>query len=505
MKNIDKRVRRMVPYSIKGGAGMEQQLPRQIQASKAERLCKAALDSYPGSILIIDKNAKIVYVNDMSAKMLGVSKEWLLKSDMYTVVSSGLASQSGGLKVLESHGPVMCYIYNRQKEGMYIESIPLYDQDGNIEAVFTYSQDESYITKYAEYMQREKMQILASTRFISSDFNPNSSVVAESPVMRHVLEMAEHIAPSSGTVSLYGESGVGKEVVARYIHNKSRRKDAIFLPINCSAIPAELAESEFFGYERGAFTGARAGGKSGFFELANGGTLFLDEVGELPLSLQGKLLRVLETGELTRVGGDRVIQVDTRIICATNRDLREMVRQKEFREDLFFRLEVIPLVIPPLRDRREDIIPLAELFLSEFNRKNGYSKVFSPSTLASFKRYSWPGNVRELRNIVERLVITTPRDVIVHSLDQESGRPNVASEMRRASQDGPLKPLKVFLHEAEREYLEQALIRNGWNVRKTAEHLGIHHSGLYRKIEAYHIQNRDNLGDGLSDPSSVVR
>lgn len=316
--------------------------------------------------------------------------------------------------------------------------------------------------------------------------------------MRHVLEMAKHIAPSSGTVSLYGESGVGKEVVARYIHNNSRRKDEIFLPINCSAIPAELAESEFFGYERGAFTGARANGKSGFFELANGGTLFLDEVGELPLSLQGKLLRVLESGELTRVGGDRVIQVDTRIICATNRNLREMVRKKEFREDLFFRLDVIPLVIPPLRDRKEDIIPLAELFLSEYNRKNRYAKVFSPVTLASFQRYGWPGNVRELRNIVERLVITTPHDVIIHSLDQESQPHPPEPQHESILPNGPLQPLKAFLQEAEREYLERALIQTGWNVRKTAEQLGIHHSGLYRKIEAYHLVNKNSPHDNSS-------
>lgn len=467
----------------------------QTREQQAERFYKAALDNYPGSILIIDQHANIIYANDMTAKMLGVSKEWLLNTNMYDVVHSGIASQSGGLKVLESNEPALCYIYNKQKEGMYIESIPHRDQDGKIEAVFTYSQDESYITKYTEYMQKEKVRILSSTQFISSDFNPSPSIIAESPVMRHVLEMAKHIAPSSGTVSLYGDSGVGKEVVARYIHDNSRRKNQIFLPINCSAIPAELAESEFFGYERGAFTGARAAGKSGFFELANGGTLFLDEVGELPLSLQGKLLRVLESGELTRVGGDRVIQVDTRIICATNRNLRQMVRQKEFREDLFFRLDVIPLVIPPLRDRREDIIPLAELFLSECNRKNRYSKVFAPATLASFQRYRWPGNVRELRNIVERLAITTPHDVIVHSLDQDSERSFGEPEQQKVLPAGPLKPLKTFLHEAEREYLKQALIQTDWNVRKTAEQLGIHHSGLYRKIEAYNLVNRSNSTD----------
>ena len=469
---------------------MERRKTDKEQKLEMEQIYKAALDSYPGSIMIIDKDANIIYVNDMSAKMLCTSKEYLLSTDMHHVVNEGLASQSGGLKVLASNGPAICYITNKHKEGMYIESIPLRDKDGNIAVVFTYSQDESYITKYIEYMQKEKVRILSSMQFISSDFNPNPSLVAESPAMRHVLNTAKHIAPSSGAVALYGESGVGKEVIARYIHNNSKRKHEIFLPINCSAIPPDLAEAEFFGYERGAFTGARASGKSGFFELANGGTLFLDEVGELSLSLQSKLLRVLEGGEITRVGGERIIQVDTRIICATNRDLRQMVQRKEFREDLFFRLEVIPLIIPPLRDRREDIIPLAELFLQECNRKNGFTKVFSPATFASFQNYRWPGNVRELRNIVERLAITTNDDIIVHSLEADADRYH-SGPMQRSSPGlrEPLKPLKEVMQAVERNYIAQALTQTGWNVRETARLLGIHPSGLYRKIDAYHLQN----------------
>lgn len=452
-----------------------------------EELYRLALDHYPGSVLIIDPDANILYANETSETMLGVPRDWLLSANMYTVIQIGLAGHSCGLAALESRAPAMLYSYNRKNEGMFLSSVPVRDKNGDVTTVFTYSQDEKYLSEYVEWMKSEKTRIFSALQFISDSVAHNADVIAQSESMRTVFELAEQIAPSSGTVSLYGESGVGKEVVARYIHNHSKRKNQLFLPVNCAAIPVELAESEFFGYERGAFTGARQNGKLGFFELANSGTLFLDEIGELPLAIQGKLLRVIESSQLNRIGGSKIIDVDTRILCATNRDLRKMVAEGTFREDLFYRLDVIPLRIPPLRERKEDIVPLAEKFLNEFNRKNGFHKTFSPELLNTFQQYDWPGNVRELRNMVERLVITSRCDIICSDVTCPL-LPAPASSVPAAAGGAQIRPLKSAMRDMERQYIEHALVQNGWNVRRTAQALEIHPSGLYKKIEEYDMK-----------------
>ena len=451
-----------------------------------EDLYRLALDHYPGSVLIIDSDANILYANETSENMLGVPREWLLSTNMYTILQMGLAGQSCGLTALEAQKPTMLYSYNKKNDGMFLSSVPVKGENGEVTIVFTYSQDEKYLNEYVEWMKIEKTRAFSALQFISDQAPANVDVIAQSKAMQKVFEIARHIAPSSGTVSLYGESGVGKEVVARYIHNNSNRKEQLLLPVNCAAIPVELAESEFFGYERGAFTGARQNGKIGFFELANGGTIFLDEVGELPLAIQGKLLRVIESSQLTRVGGNKIIDVDVRILCATSRNLRKMVAEGTFREDLFYRLDVIPLNIPPLRDRREDIIPLVEKFLTEFNRKNNSKKVFSPEILSSFKHHDWPGNVRELRNMVERLVITSPSDIIC---SDETYPLMVPAPTNNVISNGTqIRSLKAAMRDTERQYITRALVQNKWNVRKTAKILEVHPSGLYKKIEEYGLK-----------------
>ena len=452
-----------------------------------EELYRLALDNYPGSVLIIDQNANILYANQVSENMLGVPKEWLLSTNMHTILQLKLATCSCGLAALESQAPAKLYSSNSKNEGMFLSSVPIRGADGQVAVVFTYSQDEDSLSDYVEWMKAEKKRIFSALQFISDSSSANAEVIAHSAAMRQVLEIARQVAPSSGIISLYGESGVGKEVVARYIHAHSKRKKELFLPVNCAAIPLELAESEFFGYARGAFTGARQSGKSGLFELANGGTIFLDEIGELPLSIQGKLLRVIENKQITRVGGNKLIDVDVRILCATNRNLKQLVAEGKFREDLFYRLEVIPIQIPPLRERREDIPPLAEKFLHEANRKNGLSKSFSPEVMNAFQKYNWPGNVRELRNMVERLAITSQRDTItlnkvcplLSAPYSEEDLPPLPAKPR---------PLRQAMREMERDYLEQVLNQYQWNVRETAKILDIHPSGLYKKIEDYGLK-----------------
>lgn len=242
--------------------------------------------------------------------------------------------------------------------------------------------------------------------------------------------------------------------------------------MNCSAIPSELVESEFFGYERGAFTGARSSGKSGLFEMANHGTLFLDEVGELPLPMQAKLLRALETGEIMRVGGTKLISTDVRVIAATNRDLKRMVAEKKFREDLYYRLNVMPLFLPPLRERTEDILPLAEQFLSRYNRKYGLNRALDQEMRRGLLGYRWPGNIRELRNVIERYAISGRLDIA--SLEPGNGLESVELE-------GGLS-LRDACGRFEQAYIQRALAKCGGSVAKAAELLGIHRSLLYKKL-----------------------
>ena len=281
---------------------------------------------------------------------------------------------------------------------------------------------------------------------------------------------------------LFGETGVGKEVFAKYIYQHSARKNKPFIKVNCGAIPANLVESELFGYEKGAFTGADKNGKMGLFELANTGTIFLDEVGELPLDMQVKLLRVLQEQEFERIGGRKPVKVDVRVLAATNRDLEEMVKQKTFRQDLYYRLMIFPVHIPPLRERPDDILPLAQLFLQTLNRKYDFKKYLSPLSVKMMQDYSWPGNIRELRNIIERAVIISNEDEIgpdaLHLFTVED-RPETKSRVL-----DPVKDLKTAMEELELEYINHAYEKYG-NVREAAESLGMTPSTFVRKRQKY--------------------
>jgi transcriptional regulator with PAS, ATPase and Fis domain len=294
--------------------------------------------------------------------------------------------------------------------------------------------------------------------------------------------MIDRVAPLDTTVILFGETGVGKEVFAKYIYQHSARKNKPFIKVNCGAIPANLVESELFGYEKGAFTGADKNGKMGLFELANTGTIFLDEVGELPLDMQVKLLRVLQEQEFERIGGRKPVKVDVRVLAATNRDLEEMVKQKTFRQDLYYRLMIFPVHIPPLREHPDDILPLAQLFLQTLNRKYDFKKYLSPLSAKMMQDYSWPGNIRELRNIIERAVIISNEDEIgpdaLHLFTVED-RPETKSRVL-----DPVKDLKTAMEELELEYINHAYEKYG-NVREAAESLGMTPSTFVRKRQKY--------------------
>jgi two-component system nitrogen regulation response regulator NtrX len=326
----------------------------------------------------------------------------------------------------------------------------------------------------------------AENRALRARVDRTQTMVGESYAMRQLREQVAMAAPTNGRVLIYGENGTGKELVARTIHALSRRRSGAFVEVNCAAIPEELIESELFGHVRGAFTGAVAD-RRGKFETADGGTLFLDEIGDMSVKTQAKVLRVLQEQTLEAVGSTTRIKVDVRVLAATNKDLQAEIRAGRFREDLYFRLSVIPIFVPPLRDRREDVPLLADHFMAEFAREYGRRvKSFEPGATAVLQQYSWPGNVRELRNVIERLMIMVPGDSISQSdlafLDHDAA----------PAPEVPAPPgTRLTLHEArdrfERDLILRTLAEQQGNMSRTAEVLGVERSNLYRKMKAFGI------------------
>ncbi len=312
----------------------------------------------------------------------------------------------------------------------------------------------------------------------------NIALVGDSPLMVSLKQMIARVATSNAWILVTGENGTGKELVAQNIHYLSHRAGRPLVEVNCAAIPKDLIEAELFGYEKGAFTGADRA-KKGKFEFANGGTLFLDEIGDMSLEAQAKVLRILQERQFYRLGGEEPIEVDVRVIAATNKNLEEEIKAGRFREDLYYRLNVVPLRVAPLRQRREDIIPLIEYFGDQFLRNNGYKrKVFSEAALQMMQAYSWPGNVRELRNFVERVYILTPGDYVdVHDL-KFAGLTDTAAA---SAGDGVLT-FREARARFEREFLMAKIEENQGNISKTAESIGLERSYLHRKIKSYGIE-----------------
>src|SRR5262245_61604715 len=304
-------------------------------------------------------------------------------------------------------------------------------------------------------------------------------MIGTSPAFKHAVEQASLVGGSDARVLLSGESGTGKELLAAHIHRESPFSAGAFVKVNCAAIPTELLESELFGHEKGAFTGA-VSTRRGKFELADGGTIFLDEVGDLHQDSQAKLLRVLQEGEFQRVGGERTLRVSVRVISATNRDLQTLVSQNKFREDLFYRLSVVPIRVPPLRERFEDIRALAEYFLDEFCARNNFRrKKMDPEVFPMFERYTWPGNARELKHAVERMAILSPGDRISVAA--------VPLEIKLSPDADSRSELQQTRESAERESIIKALEQTNWNVSGAARVLGIERTNLHKRIRALGI------------------
>lgn len=456
------------------------------ETDKLNRALDAIIENSYDGIYITDQDGITLYTNSAIERITGIPKEYYIGKSVDQLIKRGILNASVTHKVVKLRRTVSVVQDNFAGKETLITGSPVFNAEGEIEQVVTNIRDLSdlnelmhELTKANELNNQYKQEIEKLRKITSKD-----GVVFVSDKMKMIYEIAERISDIDATVLILGETGVGKDVLARNIYNRSiRSKKGDFIKINCGAIPADLLESELFGYEGGAFTGANQKGKPGMFELAESGILFLDEVGELPLQLQVKLLRALQEREIQRIGGTKPKKIDVRIIAATNRNLSEMVKSGDFREDLFYRLNVIPITIPPLRERREDILALTDLFLTKANEQYKFSKEIDPRLKEYFYQHDWPGNVRELINIVERLVVLTDNRILsINDLPEE-----YQPENRNQPNLNATLTLKEAVERAEKEILTKAA-QTYQTTYEIAEALESSQATIVRKLKKYRLK-----------------
>lgn len=447
-----------------------------------QRELDAIFDSSYDGLYITDGSGTTLRLNQAFERITGVTAAECIGRNMADLVSEGYFSRSGTLLALEQKQSVTVPLQAKTGRQALVTSTPILDDNQNIVMVVTNVRDLSELNQLQQKVEHwETLSKAYHVELQQLRMEHTGKYVFHSQKMRDLMKTIIHVAPVESTVLIQGESGSGKEVVADLLHHYSHRRDMPFIKINCAAIPQNLLESEMFGYEPGAFSGADKRGKMGMFELANRGTLFLDEIAELPLDLQVKLLRVLQDKNVRRIGAGHSVQVDVRIITGTNVNLMEMVEKKLFRSDLFYRCNVVPINVPPLRDRSEDIPVLCGHFLDIFNRKYHMNKQISPEVLEAFLAYDWPGNVRELRNLVERLVVTT-----IHDLITVNDLASWTKHLPRKESNQELLTLQETLESTERQLLQSAFQRCS-TTYEVASLLGISQASVVRKASKYGI------------------
>lgn len=446
------------------------------------RELECIIESSSDGILITDPAGNILRANPAHERITGLSTRDIEGRQFHELIKKGTYTTSIVDAVLQAGKSVTVVESKTDQHQLLVTGNPVFSPGGEINRVVVNVRDLTEMNRLLyelEQARRLSERYYDELTQLRAGSLKQEGIVFSSPSMQKLLALALRLAQVDSTVLILGESGAGKEVVARLIHRHSKRKKGPFITVNCSAIPENLLESELFGYERGAFTGANREGKIGLFELADNGTLFLDEISELPLPFQAKLLRAIQEKEILPVGGSKPRPVNIRILAATNRNLEALVREGKFREDLYFRLNVVPLSIPPLRERRQDIIPLAYNFRDKFCQAYGLKKNFAPEVLGVFLEYSWPGNVRELENLVERLVVTTPGDLI--TVGDLPANLFSSLDYSPSIQVRGVMPLRRAVLELEKQLIKNALQEYG-STYKAAEALAIDQSTLVRKV-----------------------
>lgn len=452
-------------------------------------ILKKILDHSPNEIYVLNKDACIIYANKAYERHYGKQLSEIVGKHNNEIFSKGYWKPSILPFVLKEKKPVTIKQVSYIGKEMITTAIPLLNDEQEIELIITTAQEPNYKGLcIPEEQEPEELSEKNSYR---------ENVITNNQQMNNVMEVCDKVSMVDATILIQGESGTGKGVLAKYIHNRGLRKNSAFLSINCATIPEQLIESELFGYTDGSFTGANKGGKKGLLEMANGGTVFLDEIGEIPLNIQAKLLQVIQDLEFLPVGGRELKKVDIRIISATNRDLFEMVQKKRFREDLYYRLNVVNLQIPPLRERNEDIIPLSYYFLSVFNKKYQVNRIISKEVLDIFYDYPWPGNIRQLENLIESLVVTSDAIIQVSDLPiilQQKNAQETPNQETPLSQNSTIQVqsnqmFQDYSLDTALEELERNLIVTSYtkfrNTRKVAHQLSISQSKASRLVRKY--------------------
>lgn len=469
-------------------------------------------------IVVVDGQGLVTRINKGFERISGIPRDTMLGLDVSSGVERGAYAASATVRVFEGKKPVTFrnqYRHNNQIHTGIVTGRPMIDENNNIIRVVCNIRDITEINNLRDELIESQLQVARYSSIFERFTNAsNHPLIYTSKSMQKLVMSALKYAKVEAPLLITGESGSGKEVFADLVHRNSNRKDAPFLKINCGAIPEALLESELFGYEAGAFTGAKKGGHMGLFELAHGGTILLDEVGELSMTLQSKLLRIVEKQEFYRVGGNKQIKIDVRLISATNRNLEDMIAANKFRLDLYYRLNVFSIQLPPLRERQEDVPALVEHFIEKYNKKYNTNKKISRALLNMFITYQWPGNIRELENLIERLVVISddesifpqhlPDDIFVHmnhrTLDTSSISMSVAKIGNATESGSPVLPINLFdnmiekfpdFHGArqyfEKMYLTQALEKYG-SIRNTATNIGLSHPAILKKFAVYGVK-----------------
>lgn len=443
-------------------------------------------------LYISDGSGKTIYVNSAYTRTTGINKEEIIGRNVKDITDENKYFKGAvTMDVIEKKQVVNSLgksLVNGKE--LLVTGSPIFDNSGNVKLVVINNRDISNLKeleqKNAE-LQLDKQRANEEIEFLRKQQKANTGIICESKNMKCIMELVSTIAPTDVTVLITGESGTGKEVIADEIHLRSERRDKPFIKVNCAAIPNELLESELFGYEGGAFTDAKKTGKIGLFELANEGTILLDEIGEMSLNLQSKLLRVLQNKEIVRLGGSKTIKLDIRVIASTNRDLQEEIKQGKFREDLYYRLNVVPIEIKPLRERKEEIPSLTSEFLNKYNKKYNKNVVIENDAMHLLESYNWPGNIRELENLIERLAVISKDGVIkyenlAYALDMDH------EKFSNSYEDINNLSLKDAVQRLEKNIIVNA-IRDCGSVNKAAVKLGISQPALWKKCKTLNIEN----------------
>ncbi|WP_246945208.1 sigma-54 interaction domain-containing protein [Bacillus pinisoli] len=454
------------------------------ELNESNRELDAIIESSYDGIYITDKFGNTLKTNSAIERITGIPKHYYIGKNITHLMKRGILEESVTLKVIEQKQTVSVVQKNFNQKETLMTGSPIFNEEGEIVKIVTNIRDLSELNEVNRELikvqqlnekYKEELTRLKTNKTMDQD------VILKSDKLIEIYNMVERLANFDTTILILGETGVGKDVLARHIYRISNRsQEGQLIKINCGAIPKELLESELFGYDAGAFSGANRSGKAGMFELAHKGMLFLDEVGELPLDLQVKLLRAIQEKEIMRVGGTKTKKIDVRLIAATNRDLKEMVKKGQFREDLFYRLNVVPVSVPPLRERQDDILPLVHYFVESYNKKYSVNKLLQKDLHNFFYHYTWPGNVRELSNLLERLVLTVPHEFLtIEDLPTEYKKDQDYLQL-----EGEEISLKETVELAEKSALQRAMLKFR-TTYEIADHLKISQASVVRKLQKY--------------------